>query len=279
MHFQTVTTIVTAEDQMETQLAAATQVARGMDAHLQVMALAIAMDQLAVVQSGFDALPLGMNFEECAQRAEAIGKAATEQLLKEDIRWNVEPFATTASMSGSDIMRHLRFSDLVVLQHEDGHGAPLRTKELAEYVLFDADCPLLLLPTSDPAKQPADNIMVSWDESPAALRAARLALPLMRQARVVHIVLVDPPKDAPERSDPGGAFAQFLARHGVNCEVSVCSRTDNTIAATLERRAEELGCDLLVMGAYGHSRLRQAIFGGTTRAILEHAGIPVLMAH
>jgi nucleotide-binding universal stress UspA family protein len=105
------------------------------------------------------------------------------------------------------------------------------------------------------------------------------ALPLLRRASSVYVAIVDPAKDSPDRSDPGGAFAQFLARHDVKCEVMVLSRTDDTVSQTIERRAQELGCDLVVMGAYGHSRLRQALFGGTTRHMLESAILPVFLAH
>jgi nucleotide-binding universal stress UspA family protein len=145
--------------------------------------------------------------------------------------------------------------------------------------LFDGDCPLLLLPEHYEMQAPARRIFLAWDDSSTALRAARLALPLLKQASSVYLAIVDPGKDSPDRSDPGGAFAQFLARHGVKCEVMVLARTDDSISRTLERRAQELGCDLMVMGAYGHSRLRQVLFGGTTRQMLENAALPVFLAH
>jgi nucleotide-binding universal stress UspA family protein len=279
MSIQTVTTILTSEDQMQTQLIAATEFARAVDAHLQVLALAVGMDQSGIASSALDAIPAGIGMEDSVARAKALGAAATAHLAKEDIRWNVEPFASPAGIVSGEIARHIRFSDLVVLERGAKNTAYVQMKTLAETVLFDADCPVLLLPEDYQMAAPPQSVMIAWDESAAGLRAARLALPLLTQARAVHVVLIDPPKDAPDRSDPGGAFAQFLSRQGIKCEVSVCNRTDHSIAGTLKRRATELDCDLLVMGAYGHSRLRQAVFGGTTRDMMEDADVPVFMAH
>lgn len=279
MSIQTVTTILTDQEQVAAQIDAAAGVARALDAHLNVLALAISIDQLGMVQTALDAVPAGMTLEDSIERARTLGDLAASHLKKEGIRWSVDPLGVTAATSSSAIVRHTRFSDLVVQPRLAGPAFQERTRTLAEAVLFDAGAPLLLLPEGDLLSAPPTKIMVSWDESAASLRAARQAMPLLSMATSVHVVLVDPPKDAPDRSDPGGAFAQYLARHGIKCELSVCNRTDATIAGTLERRAEELGCELIVMGAYGHSRLRQAIFGGTTRSMISDAKIPVFMAH
>ncbi|MFC6637757.1 universal stress protein [Sulfitobacter sp. JBTF-M27] len=279
MSIQTVTTILTDADQVTTQLVAATGFARAMDAHLHVLIIVSGMDQSGLMPSALEALPVGVGLEQNEAQVQEIEKLVTDHLSKEDIRWNVETVTTPAASSTTEIVQHTRFSDLVIQQRLPQGEGHEQTRILAETILFDADTPLLLLPAETSLIAPPSKIMISWDESAAALRATRQALPLLSDRAYVHVVLVDPPKDAPDRSDPGGAFAQFLSRHGIKCEVSVCNRTDNSISATLERRAEELGCDMIVMGAYGHSRLRQAIFGGTTRDILMNAKAPVFMAH
>ena len=93
------------------------------------------------------------------------------------------------------------------------------------------------------------------------------------------IAVIDPPQHGPERSDPGGMLCQMLVRHGVKAEVSVLARTLPRISDILARHVRDQNADLLVMGAYGHSRLREAILGGATRNMLEQTEIPVLMAH
>ena len=109
--------------------------------------------------------------------------------------------------------------------------------------------------------------------------AARRAMPFLRRAESVQIVVVDPPTHGPERSDPGGLLCQLLVRHGIKAEVSVLAKTLPRISEVLARQARDIDAGLLVMGAYGHSRFREAILGGATRDMLESAEIPVFLAH
>ncbi len=120
---------------------------------------------------------------------------------------------------------------------------------------------------------------MAWNESVEALAAIRAAMPLLEAAELVNIAIIDPPSHAPDRSDPGGALAEMLARHGITADVSVIARTMPRISDVLARHAADQEADMLVMGAYGHSRLREAILGGATRNMLEQADRPVLMAH
>ena len=99
------------------------------------------------------------------------------------------------------------------------------------------------------------------------------------RADQVWITIVDPPTHGAERSDPGGALCQMLVRHGVKAEVTVLARTMPRISEVLARHVRDMNADMLVMGAYGHSRFRQAILGGATRNTLESTEVPVFMAH
>jgi nucleotide-binding universal stress UspA family protein len=101
----------------------------------------------------------------------------------------------------------------------------------------------------------------------------------LKLAELVDVTVVDPPQRGPERSDPGGLLCQYLVRHGIKAQVSVLAKTLPKVSEVLARHARDEGCDMMVMGAYGHSRLREAVLGGATRAVLEGAEIPVLMAH
>ncbi len=107
----------------------------------------------------------------------------------------------------------------------------------------------------------------------------RAALPLLKAADLVNIAIVDPSSHGPERSDPGGALSQLLSRHGVKTEVSVLAKTMPRVSDVLNRHVRDTDADMMVMGAYGHSRFREAILGGTTRNMLEQAEVPVFMAH
>jgi nucleotide-binding universal stress UspA family protein len=109
--------------------------------------------------------------------------------------------------------------------------------------------------------------------------ATRQALPLLKGADKVNITVIDPPTQGEERSDPGGMLCQMLVRHGVHAEVSVLARSLPRVSDVLARHIWDQNADMLVMGAYGHSRFREAILGGATRNMLEKAEVPVLMAH
>jgi nucleotide-binding universal stress UspA family protein len=111
------------------------------------------------------------------------------------------------------------------------------------------------------------------------MSAIRSALPLLKEAEATNIVVVDPPKHSSDRSDPGGELSQMLARHGVKPEISVIAQTMPKTSAVIARHCEDQEADLLVMGAYGHSRFREALLGGATRDMLETCAIPVLMHH
>ena len=120
---------------------------------------------------------------------------------------------------------------------------------------------------------------MAWNESRESLAAIRAALPFLTAAKLVRICVIDPPEHGPERSDPGGMLSQMLARHGVHCEIDVLSKTLPRVSDVLSRHVVDTDAQMLVMGAYGHSRFREAILGGATRNMLEKAPVPVLMAH
>jgi nucleotide-binding universal stress UspA family protein len=122
-------------------------------------------------------------------------------------------------------------------------------------------------------------MLIAWNESAEAMRAIRAALPLLKKAGTVHIGIVDPSETGPERSDPGGALAVYLSRHGIKSDIQVMTRQGLTISERLAHHVTETGSDMLVMGGYGHSRFREAVLGGATRDMLENSKVPVLMAH
>jgi nucleotide-binding universal stress UspA family protein len=136
-----------------------------------------------------------------------------------------------------------------------------------------------MVPEAGPVLTAPRRILLAWNESDEALAAARTALPLLIGAETVRITVIDPPVHSPTRSDPGGLLSQYLSRHGVSCEIDVLSKTMPRVSDVLMRHAADIEADLIVMGAYGHSRFREAILGGATRNMLEHAKIPVFLAH
>ena len=144
-------------------------------------------------------------------------------------------------------------------------------------LLFLSATPVIL--NGGPLAQP-QNIFVAWDTSLPAARAVRAALPLLRSAKEVVIGCFDPIMSRfAAGENPGSDIAKWLTRQGCNVTVNQYGSGGVELAEAFQTHAKELGSDLLVMGAYGHARSRQAVFGGTTRSMLEQQELQLLMAH
>jgi len=150
---------------------------------------------------------------------------------------------------------------------------------VVEGALFSSTRPLLILPQGfEPTLAPR-RIMVAWDAGFEASRAVREALELIVQAEETVVALVDPVEgEAAHGAEPGADLAAYLARHGAKVHVDRLPRSGRSMAEVLRQHAVDCAADLLVMGAYGHSRLRERIFGGVTQSFLDEPSLPVFMA-
>jgi nucleotide-binding universal stress UspA family protein len=120
--------------------------------------------------------------------------------------------------------------------------------------------------------------MVCWDGSHNSARAAADAMPFLVRAKVVEVVIVTGERGKSEEL-PGADIAKHLARHGLNVEINRIVASDKDVANTILSHAADADADFIVMGGYGHSRLREFILGGTTREILASMTVPTLMSH
>lgn len=165
-----------------------------------------------------------------------------------------------------------RYADLTLIGSRAG---PLK-EQVVEGALFQSGRPLLAVPGGARPTLKPRRVHLAWDGRVEAARAARESLDLLAGAEDVRLVTVDP--EETEGTDPGTAAAAWLARHGIKASVDRLTSDDSSIAETLRRHAGDMSADLLVMGGYGHSRLRERIFGGVTRSMLEDPPLPIFMA-
>lgn len=173
--------------------------------------------------------------------------------------------------------RRARYTDLTVLGPELLSQDTLKRKVI-EGALFSSGKPILLVPQGRVATVKPKRILVAWDSRVEASNAVAQSLHLLRAAEEVHLALVDPLEGEDRQgAEPGADAATYLARHGVKVTVDRLPSQGRTVAAALRGHATDISADLLVMGAYGHSRLRQRIFGGVTRSMIEEPSLPVLM--
>lgn len=278
MGYKTILTVITQAGQTA-QLEAAVALARREDAHLEVFAVGVDHTQTGYYYAGASAYVFQEAIDRAMAAAEALETEVRAELAPEDIRWSVE--SAVAQMGGVStlIAMRARFADLVVLMKPYGPKAAPDAEAVLEASLFEGGAPVLVLPQGNVAVEGlGKRILVAWNQSDEALHAIRRALPVLKAAEAVEIAVVDPSPYSPEGSDPGGKLCQMLTRHGVKAEIAVLAKTLPTVTEVLTRRAAETGADMLVMGAYSKSRLREAIMGGATRHMLERANLPVLMA-
>lgn len=278
MGYKTILTVITQPGQTA-QLDAAVALARREDAHLDVFCLGVDHTQTGYYYFGASAYVFQEAIDRAMASAEALETEVRGHLGAQDIRWSAESAVAQMGGVGALIAQRARFADLVVLAQPYGEGAAPDAEAVVEAALFDGNCPVLILPhgQSDVAGI-GRRVIIAWNQSDEALTAIRRARPILKSADLVEITVVDPSPHSPEGSDPGGALCQMLTRHGIKAEVVVLAKTLPTVSEVLNRRAAETGADLIVMGAYSHSRLREAIMGGATRHMLERAKVPVLMA-
>ncbi len=279
MAYKTILTIVTDSELQSSALEAAITLATREGAHLDILCLGIDRTQTGYYYAGTSAVLMQETLKRAQDDAAAIEEAVKQRMAPESGTWSCDSAVAQIAGLSHIVAQRARFSDLVVLPKPYGENRGIEDEAIVESVLFDGRAPLLVMPEGADASAIGKRIVIAWNEGIEALAAVRKALPLLQGADLANIVVIDPPQHGPDRSDPGGMLSQMLGRHGVKAEISVLARTMPRISDVLNRHLGETGADMLVMGAYGHSRFREAIMGGATRNMLEGAKIPVFMAH
>ncbi|MXQ12763.1 universal stress protein [Microvirga makkahensis] len=183
-------------------------------------------------------------------------------------------FDAAAGDIGYPFSRVARCFDLSILSQPDPSG--LDTTPIIEAALFGSGRPLVIVPYIR-TRQEIKTVLVAWDGGVQAARAASDALPLLMLARHVQVVTIGGEENRPHHSVRD--LARHLARHGVEVEVRLLCGGGIDVANVLLSHAADSGADLIVMGGYGHSRLRELVLGGTTREILRSMTVPVFMSH
>lgn len=176
---------------------------------------------------------------------------------------------------------HGRYVDLIVVGQPDPDDTEAALfRPLPEEVALAVGRPVLVVPYAGSWSEIGRRVLVAWDASREATRALNDAMPLLAGADAVTVLSIDPSDGPAGHGDiPGADIGLHLARHGVKATTETTVSAGIGIGNTLLSRASDLAADLLVMGAYGHSRARELLLGGATRTVLDSMTVPVLMAH
>jgi nucleotide-binding universal stress UspA family protein len=202
-----------------------------------------------------------------------------ERLATAELSFDVDSIYAEVAGPAYDIGERAVYADLVVA----GPGVFANDDLKSQVVsggLFQAGRPVLFVPRDANATLRPKTILLAWDSRPSAAHAARDALEMMKLAQSVHVTMVDPVAASRVSGDePGADIATYLARHGVNVSVETLPSAGRFVTDTLQRHALDINADMIVMGAYGHSKLLELILGGVTKSMLKEAKLPILMAH
>jgi len=175
---------------------------------------------------------------------------------------------------------HARYADLVILGQDNPDAEPSADGVTIEAVLFTSGRPVLLVPYAGRFATLGRRVLIGWNGSREASRAVHDALPLIAGAEQVTILAVNPEAGGGGHGEePGADIARHLARHGLAVTVERAAGAEIGAGDMLLNRAAEIGTDLIVTGAYGHSRFRELVLGGVTRTLLRQMTVPVLMSH
>lgn len=224
----------------------------------------VAMDPFGGVFLSTDAIA-----DAQAHDAQLVDKFA-ERLDHEDVAWSIE---TSSGELVDGLTSSARLADLIVVSLSA--TADMGTGATVGDLAVSARCPVLALPAGVDRFAVDGNVVVCWDGGHESANALRSAVPLLALASKVDVVTVA------EKTDgfPSTEALSYLSHYGIHAELHERQQGSRTIEETLELAAVELSADWMVLGAYGHSRLRETLFGGVTRYLIDGSTIPLLLAH
>ena len=192
--------------------------------------------------------------------------------IRSESEWRSLPYFS------SEVGVHAYYADLVVIARPESAGQTASPPGLAESLVMSSGRPIIVFPPRGTVSR-INRILVAWNATRESIRAVADAMPLLVKAKAVEVLVVDHQR-RPEGhgQEPGADIARHLARHGARVEVLRLSSDGKDVGRLLLSQAAAFGADLLVMGAYGHTQLREWIFGGVTRTVLYQEDLPVLMS-
>jgi nucleotide-binding universal stress UspA family protein len=179
----------------------------------------------------------------------------------------------------SEVIERSRTADLIIAAQADRDWDFSLLMDFPEQLALGSGRPVLVIPYVGRYPAVGSRVVIAWKPSREAARAVFDAMPLLREAQAVHILEIKDREEAETRLPAGTSLAETLGRHGVKAEVRTSIAVDIGVGDELLSRAADLDADLLVMGAYGHARFREIIFGGTTRYIAQHMTLPTLFSY
>lgn len=279
MSFKDIAAVVLSAEADEAAIAAAETIAETSDADLAV----VLVEERPEPVYAADGLGVGAVWPEILAQAHADFLKVKEKLVarcqRSTRRIAIEEVVAGTSMAGIMMATRARHADLTILSRPDGGFSDFRMS-LFEAALFNSGRPVLLVPPQWRKGPIGSNVVVAWNAKREAARALADAAPFLDRAAKITVLTVDAKPGLDGHGEaPGVDIAAHLARRGLKVEVLNADALGRSDSIAVLEEAQGLGADLMVMGGYGHARLRQFFFGGVTRDLVMTAPIPLLMSH
>ncbi|WP_445503506.1 universal stress protein [Microvirga sp. G4-2] len=206
--------------------------------------------------------------------AQRLADQARQEALSQGVACTAEVVQEHYPVLTSLFAKRARLHDLTVFDAETDTLS--LNRGLLEEALFNGGAPMIVVPP-DITRFSANHVLIAWDGSAKAARAVNDALPFLRAAQQIEILSILGEKDL-SKSVKGAELAPYLARHGINCTVKDIGAIDGDVGETLRTQAGYFRADLIVMGAFVHSRLRQIMLGGVTQSMLKSSKVPLFLS-
>ena len=279
MTYNTILAIFASKADVMPLCMAATNLPGGRDAH--IIGSHGEPSQFVVLSAPIDVpdvTAIAALYKQAEARMQEIGDKFAAVCKSEGLSYDWRPFRTPGGDSALPALSSARTADLVIVRQPD-RSVETATAADFEALLFDGGRPVLFLPAPGGLDRPASRVLVAWDGSREAARAIQDALPFLKAAEEVEIVVVDAERQKGiEMPLPGIDIAAGLARHGVHASISSVACGGRSTSDVIFEQVRASNAGLLVMGAYTHRRTREWLFGGVTRSVLDHAPVPTLMS-
>jgi nucleotide-binding universal stress UspA family protein len=278
MSYKAVLAPVIALEEDEAALAAVKEIAAKFSAKPTALILAVHlastfMDPEQPLSAALNDLAKGSQ-----SRAAQLRRGIAAWLAEHAPEFEIKDLAIETAVDDDRVVAHARVTDLIVIARSASHDRARQA--VIEDVLLKSGRPMLIVPARPLLRRSWDKIVIGWNARAEAVRAINGAMPLLRAAKQVVVATIDAmPSVSGHSAAPGREIAAYLALHGVRADVHNVDGLGRSEGRALLDEAMAIDADALVLGAYGHSRAREFLFGGVTREMLAGASIPLLMAH
>lgn len=233
------------------------------------------------VQSGLAPMePIIESQEEMRKAGDRAISDLYEKFAKLQSENSIQRLDVGASQIVSRVVALARWTDVFVASAPYGHEAIPLWNDLVEGVMFKSGRPIYLVPESRPAVRELENVLIAWSPTREASRTISEALPLLKSSKNIRLVIVDTELEFQlEDISETETITTYFGHHGIPIRVECLKLQGRSVPELLRDEAREMNAGLIVMGGYGHSRLREWVLGGTTRDMIEFTDIPLFLAH